>query len=286
MNKALFFLKLFFLRFQQNKIAVYAGYLTYSTLLAIVPLIMVVFSVFTLMPIFSEATELLKTFVYDNFAPNAGDVVQQYLDLFVDNSKKMGIISILGLVVIAVMLIYSIDNALNDIWHNTKKRSIVISFMIYLCVLIFGPILAGASIAISSYLLSLELFNADGIFSFGHHLLKLAPFVLIWLMFSLVYTIVPNTKVKFSHSAIGGLIAGLFFTLGKDTFIWYITTFPSYQAIYGVLAIIPIMIVWIHLSWQVVLLGGQIASVLKDIEMIQAGRLANPLHAPLTEKTQ
>lgn len=284
MHNILFFIKLFILRFQQNKIAVYAGYLTYSTLLAIVPLVVVVFSVFTLLPIFSEATELLKGFVYDNFAPNAGDTVQQYLDLFVDNSKKMGIISILGLVVIAVMLISSIDNALNDIWHNTKKRSIIISFIIYVCVLIFSPILAGASIAISSYLFSLELFHSGGIFSIGHHLLKLTPFGLIWLMFSFVYTIVPNTKVKFSHSAIGGLIAGLFFTLGKDTFIWYISTFPSYQAIYGVLAIIPIMIVWIHLSWQVVLLGGQIASVLKDMEMIRAGTLANPLATSIREK--
>lgn len=277
MNKIPFPLRLLFFRFQQNKIGIYSGYLTYSTLLAIVPLIMVVFSIFTLLPMFTETTDLLKEFVYDNFAPNAGDMVQKYLDLFVENSKNMGIISIFGLVIVAVMLISSIDNALNDIWHNTRKRAFILSFIIYLGVLILGPILAGASIAISSYLFSLEFFNSDGIFSFSHHLLKLMPFFLIWLMFSLVYTIVPNTKVRFIHAAIGALIAGLFFTLGKEIFIWYITHFPSYQAIYGVLATIPIMIVWIHLSWEVVLLGGQIASVLKDIEMIKMGKLANPL---------
>lgn len=284
MNNTLLFLKLFYYRFQQNKIGIYSGYLTYSTLLAIVPLIMVVFSIFTLMPIFNEATSLLKEFVYDNFAPNAGNLVQQYLDLFVENSKKMGIISILGLVAVAVMLISSIDNALNDIWHNSKPRSLLLSFAIYLGVLVFGPILAGASIAISSYLFSLELFDTEGILSFSHHLLKLAPFLLIWLMFSLVYTIVPNTPVRFRHSAIGALIAALFFTLGKSIFIWYITTFPSYQAIYGVLATIPIMIVWIHLSWKVILLGGQIASVLKDMEMIQLGTLVSPF--TLTEKME
>lgn len=283
MEKLRFFIKLFVFRFQQNKIGIYSGYLTYSTLLAIVPLIMVIFSVFTLMPIFDEATELLKQFMYDNFAPNASDMMQQYLDLFVDNSKKMGIVSILGLVVVAVMLISSIDNALNDIWHNTKQRRVILSFIIYLGVLVFGPIFAGASIAISSYIFSLELFSTDGIFSFSHHLLKLMPFFLIWIMFSLVYTIVPNTNVRFIHSAIGALVAGLFFTLGKEIFIWYITTFPSYQAIYGVLATIPIMIVWIHLSWKVVLLGGQIASVLKDIEMINTGTLINPLQ---TEKNR
>lgn len=277
MNNLIFFFKLLFFRFQQNKIGIYSGYLTYSTLLAMVPLIMVVFSIFTLMPIFQEASNMLKELVYDNFAPSASDLVAQYLDLFVENSKKMGLISIFGLVVVAVMLISSIDNALNEIWHNTKVRPIVLSFVIYLFVLIFGPILAGASIAISSYILSFKLFDTNGVIPFSHHLLSLMPFFLTWLMFSLVYTIVPNTKVKFKHSAIGALIAGLFFTLGKEIFVWYITTFPSYQAIYGVLATIPIMIVWIHLSWKVVLLGGQIASVLKDMELIEMGQLANPL---------
>ncbi|MGX2949932.1 virulence factor BrkB family protein [Ursidibacter sp. B-7004-1] len=276
-SRILFFIKLFLFRSEQNRIAIYSGYLTYNTLLSLVPLIMVAFSIFTLLPIFDQATAQLKELAYDNFAPNASHMVQEYLDLFVENSKKMGIISILGLVVVAVMLISSIDNALNEIWHNTKKRSVVLSFVIYLAVLIFGPMFAGASIAISSYIFSLEMFETDGIFSFSHHLLKLMPFFLIWLLFSFVYLIVPNTSVKFKHAAIGALMAALFFTLGKQLFVWYITTFPSYQAIYGVLATIPIMIVWIHLSWKVVLSGGQIASVLKDMEMIKQGTLENPL---------
>lgn len=276
-EKILFFIRLFFYRFKQNKISVYSGHLTYSTMLAIVPLIMVAFSIFTLLPIFDEATIQLKQFAYDNFAPNASNMVQEYLDLFVENSKKMGIISILGLVFIAVLLISSIDEALNEIWHNTEKRSVVLSFIIYLCVLIFGPILAGASIAVSSYILSMEMFGKEGIFSFSTSLLKFMPFFLIWVMFTLTYVIVPNTKVSIKHASIGGLIAALFFTLGKQAFVWYITTFPSYQAIYGVLATIPIMIVWIHLSWQVVLLGGQVASVMKDIGMINQELLENPL---------
>lgn len=282
MNRA-FFVKLFLYRFQQNRVGVYAGYLTYSTLLAIVPLIMVMFSVFTLFPIFDEATAQLKAFVYDNFAPNAGDLVQQYLDLFVSNSQKMGIISILGLVVVAVMLISSIDNAFNEMWQNTRKRPAWLSFSIYLVVLIFAPLLAGASLGISSYLFSLELFSREGIFSFSYQLLKFVPFLLTWLMFSLIYQLVPNTNVHFLHAAIGALFAGLFFTLGKQFFVWYITTFPSYQAIYGALATIPIMFVWIQLSWKVVLLGGLVSAVLKEFEQIRAGTMPNPLSSPLEQ---
>lgn len=273
----LFLLKLFFYRVQQNRVGIYAGYLTYSTLLALVPLIMVVFSIFTLLPIFDDASSQLKAFAYDNFAPNAGEMVQHYLELFVENSKKMGIVSILGLVVVAVMLIANIDKAFNEMWLCSRKRAKGLSVALYLSVLIFAPIFAGASLAVSSYLFSLELFSPDGLFSLSYQLLKFVPFLLTWLMFSLIYKIVPNTEVKFRHAAMGALFAGVFFTLGKQIFVWYITTFPSYQAIYGALATIPIMFVWIQLSWKVVLLGGQLTAVLKEREQIACGKLPNPL---------
>lgn len=270
-------IRLFLYRMKQNKISMSAGYLTYSTMLAIVPLIMVVFSVFTLFPIFDEASGALKSFIYSNFAPNLGDIVSQYLDLFVSNSQKMGAFSSIGLVVVALMLISTIDNSLNDIWLKTKNRPIWLSFLLYAALLIVAPILAGLSITISSYVLSLEIFSPDSQFSISHHLLKLLPFILTWLMFTFVYMLVPNTKVQFKQAASGALFAGIFFTLGKQIFIWYITTFPSYQAIYGALATLPIMILWVYLSWKVVLLGGQFAAVLKELNLIKAGELTSPL---------
>ncbi|MDH2924716.1 tRNA-processing RNAse BN [Nicoletella semolina] len=275
-EKFLTFFKLFIHRMNENKVSVFAGYLTYTTLLSIVPTIMVVLSVFSFFPMFDEAAAQIISFTYDNFAPHAGDVVQRYLDMFVENSRKMGLVSILGLIVVAVMLISSIDNALNQIWHTSQKRPLIPSFLIYLAVLILGPIFAGLSIAISSYLFSLRIFEDRGVLSL-HYILEFVPFIITWLMFSLIYLVVPNTHVRFKHAAIGALLAGVFFTLGKQVFIWYITTFPSYQAIYGALAIIPIMFVWIQLSWQVVLLGAQFASTLKDLEMIEQGTLTNPL---------
>lgn len=260
------FLKLLAKRYTENNIAISAGYLTYSTMLAIVPSIIVLFSIFTFFPVFYEASEMLKAFIYDNFAPNASEMVSEYLELFVDNAKKMGLVSIIGLFVVALMLIKSIDEALNTIWHNNKSRPMWFSFLLYFLILIFGPLLAGASIAITTYITSLAVFNGSGALSLGQHLLELMPFLLIWLLFTLVYKFIPVTKVKFKHAAIGALLAAFFFTLGKQAFIWYITAFPSYQAIYGALAVLPIMLLWIQLSWQVVLLGGQFAAILKEME--------------------
>lgn len=262
------FCQLLWQRFHENKLPITAGYLTYSTVLAIVPLIMVVFSVFTALPMFKDATNQLEKLIYSNFAPNAGEVVEEYIELFVSNSQQMGIISTVGLVVVALMLIHSVDKSLNEIWHNSRKRSILVSFLLYAVLLVTAPIAAGVSIAITSYIFSLSLFQ-DGVLSFSQELLKFAPFFLIWLMFTLIYWLVPNTEVKCRHAAMGAFFAAIFFTLGKQGFIWYITTFPSYQAIYGALAVLPIMLLWIQLSWNVVLLGGLFASVLKEWECVE-----------------
>lgn len=267
------FFRVFFKRVQQNQIPITAGYLTYNTILAVVPLIMVIFSIFTIFPFFEEATGQIKELIYDNFAPSAGDLVQEYLESFVANSRKMGLVSTLGLVVVALMLIHSVDKALNGLWHEPRKRSIWVSFLLYALLLVFAPLFTGTSIAISSYIMSLKMFDEIETLSVGSYLLNYVPFLLTWLLFSLIYWLVPNTKVKWLHALIGALLAGIFFTLGKQIFIWYITTFPSYQAIYGALATLPITLLWIHLSWQVVLFGGQFAAVLKDVEQIQQGEL-------------
>ena len=254
---------IFWQRFNQNKLTQAAGYLTYSTMLAIVPLIMVVFSIFSAFPVFNEVTGALKAFIFTNFAPSASDMVGQYIDEFVNNSKKMSAVGIISLIVVALMLINSIDRTLNSIWHDTETRPIFTSFAIYWLILTLGPLLVGVSIAASTYVKA--MFESAANFSFGLKLLSLVPFLSTWFIFTMIYMVVPNKKVSIKHSAAGALIAAVFFTLGKQGFAWYIVTFPSYQLIYGAMATLPIMLLWIQLSWTVVLLGAQLAAVLAEV---------------------
>ena len=257
------FCTIFWQRFNQNKLTQAAGYLTYSTMLAIVPLIMVVFSIFSAFPVFNEVTGALKAFIFTNFAPSASDMVGQYIDEFVNNSKKMSAVGIISLIVVALMLINSIDRTLNSIWHDTETRPIFTSFAIYWLILTLGPLLVGVSIAASTYVKA--MFESAANFSFGLKLLSLVPFLSTWFIFTMIYMVVPNKKVSIKHSAAGALIAAVFFTLGKQAFAWYIVTFPSYQLIYGAMATLPIMLLWIQLSWTVVLLGAQLAAVLAEV---------------------
>lgn len=254
---------IFWQRFNQNKLTQAAGYLTYSTMLAIVPLIMVVFSIFSAFPVFNEVTGALKAFIFTNFAPSASDMVGQYIDEFVNNSKKMSAVGIISLIVVALMLINSIDRTLNSIWHDTETRPIFTSFAIYWLILTLGPLLVGVSIAASTYVKA--MFESAANFSFGLKLLSFVPFLSTWFIFTMIYMVVPNKKVSIKHSAAGALIAAVFFTLGKQAFTWYIVTFPSYQLIYGAMATLPIILLWIQLSWTVVLLGAQLAAVLAEV---------------------
>ena len=254
---------IFWQRFNQNKLTQAAGYLTYSTMLAIVPLIMVVFSIFSAFPVFNEVTGALKAFIFTNFAPSASDMVGQYIDEFVNNSKKMSAVGIISLIVVALMLINSIDRTLNSIWHDTETRPIFTSFAIYWLILTLGPLLVGVSIAASTYVKA--MFESAASSSFGLKLLSFVPFLSTWFIFTMIYMVVPNKKVSIKHSAAGALIAAVFFTLGKQAFTWYIVTFPSYQLIYGAMATLPIMLLWIQLSWTVVLLGAQLAAVLAEV---------------------
>lgn len=273
-NLSLFF-NVFWLRFNQNKLNQAAGYLTYSTMLALVPLIMVVFSIFSAFPVFNEVTGELKQFIFDNFAPNASNMVGEYIDQFVDNSKQMSAVGIVSLIAVALMLINTIDRTLNSIWQDSSIRPTLFSFAIYWLILTLGPIIIATSIGISSYVTALarDFLQSDMGLPFGLKLLSAIPFLLTWFIFTLIYSVVPNKKVSIKHSAAGALVAAIFFTLGKQAFTWYITNFPSYQLIYGAMATLPIMLLWIQLSWIAILLGAQLAAVLGDMRLLKTGKL-------------
>lgn len=272
MKKVRLFLQLFWHRFQQNKLSQVAGALTYSTMLAIVPLVMVIFSIFTAFPMFDEATESIKTFLFTNFAPAASDAVGGYIDQFVSNAKQMSAVGVISLIVVALMLIHSIDTALNAIWQS-KTRNFVLSMAVYWTLLTLSPIFIGTSIAINGYISSILMFSDNLSLPFGLKILSFVPFLLTWLCFTLIYALVPNTKVELKHAAIGALIAACFFTLGKQAFTWYIVTFPSYEMIYGAMATLPLMLLWIQLSWLFVLLGAQLSAVLGDMQKVTQGEL-------------
>jgi membrane protein len=258
------YMKMLIRRVDNDDLTLLAGHLAYVSLLSLVPLITVVFALFAVFPVFAEMSIQLKSFIFSNFMPATGDVLQRYLEQFMENSNKMTAVGTCGLIVTALLLIASVDSVLNKIWNSNKKRPIVFSFAVYWMVLTLGPILVGASMAISSYLLSLKWLSADEVLSMIDQLLRVLPLLLSWICFWLLYCIVPTVRVPVRDAMIGALVAALLFELGKKGFVLYITMFPSYQLIYGVLAVIPILFLWVYVSWCIVLLGAEITVTLGE----------------------
>ncbi|WP_232772396.1 virulence factor BrkB family protein [Psychromonas sp. Urea-02u-13] len=249
-------------RCQEDNIKVPAGHLAYVTLLSIVPFLAVIFYMLSAFPMFSELNKVMEDLIYNNFVPTSGDAIKDHVGGFIENTKKMSMMGIASLVVIALLLISTIDQTINRIWRCTSKRSIVQAFTIYWTILSLGPIILGSSIALSSYLFSTV--QNQGFLSIGQQLLSFMPFIIAWLAFAGVYTLVPHQRVSFRYSIVGGLVASVLLTFGTDLFSLYITNFPSQQVIYGALAVIPILFVWIYFNWLIVLFGAEVTATLEE----------------------
>lgn len=251
-------------RIDHDSMTVLAGHLAYVSLLSLVPLITVMFALIAAFPVFSGASVQLKSFIFHNFMPAAGDVIQRYLEQFMLNTNQMTAVGTCGLIVTSLLLIYSVDTVLNTIWRSKNKRPIIFSFAVYWMVLTLGPILTGASMVISSYLFSLNWLNSSGTTSFVTAVLRVFPLLLSCCTFWLLYCVVPTVRVPGRDALVGAVVAGLLFELGKKAFALYVTMFPSYQLIYGVLAVIPILFLWVYWSWCIVLLGAEITATLTE----------------------
>ncbi|MCJ8321107.1 MAG: virulence factor BrkB family protein [Colwellia sp.] len=249
------FLQYLLRRINREQIHVVAGFLAYVSLMSLVPLVVVMFSVMTAFPIFSDVRQVIESFVYGNFLPTAGDIVQQYITGFVDNASKMSAVAISFLFMLALLLISAIDKSLNKIWRIKEKRRLVTAFSMYWMVLTLGPVLVGSGIAVSSYLVSLVSFGDYDVLGTVNIFVRLLPMLTSVAAFVLLYTLVPNKAVPIKFALIGAVLAAFLFEFAKKAFVIYVTELPSYQLIYGALAVIPILFLWVYLSWLIVLFG-------------------------------
>jgi len=263
------YLKYLFVRFKEDRIIFYSGYLSYVTLLSMVPLLAVTFSAFSLFPVFQEWRGELEAFVFKNFVPTLGEAIQVHFVRFIENATKMTPVGLVILILLALLLIYSIDHTLNHIWRVRKNRRLIVSFSIYWVVLTLGPVLIGTSLLTTSYLLSLTGFEENTLLAVRKLFLESLPYLASFSSFLLLYLVVPNTSVHFWSALSGAMIAAILFELSKSAFALYFTHFPVYQAIYGALAIIPLLFIWVYVSWIVVLVGAQVAASLDGFLTVQ-----------------
>ena len=245
-----------------------ASSLAYTTLLSIVPLITVMFGLFGSISVLSDFSEAIQNFVFANFVPEFGWTIQGYLSDYSDKASKLTITGSMVLVVIAIMLMATIDNAFNRIWMVRKRRNPVGRLLVYWAVLTMGPLLIGFGLASTSYILSLPVVaDVDTSFNLKARFLGWLPFFTTSIAFSLLYILIPNCFVPKKHAFIGGFICAILFEFAKYGFGIYVREMPSYENIYGAIAIIPLFLIWIYVSWMIVLFGAHITFCLSSFRL-------------------
>ncbi len=231
--------------------------LSYTTLIAIVPVIAVALAIFSAFPAFDAIKQDLQDFVLQNFVPSATDTVYQYVTSFVEATGKLTIWGVVGIAVTSILLLSTIENAFNNVFNVEKHRPMVSKILLYWTVLTLGPLLLGASFSLSSSFIK----NHNYDYSYFSRML---PYCLMWLAVFILYVFVPNCKVPLKPALLGSFISSILFMILKSGFGAYVKAVTTYQTLYGALAVLPFFLVWMYVSWAVILLGAAITVAISE----------------------
>ena len=257
------FLRLLGGRFFATRCPLVAGSLAFTTLLAIVPLLAVMLALFSNFPAFSRLGESLRGFLLDNLLPDrAGQIIATYAFEFSQKAAGLTLIGTVMVVVTALMLLMTIDRVFNHIWGVRRPRRLLMRLTVHWFVLTLGPLALGASVFATGQLVATSIALAGEGSWFGEVFTRLVSTILLGALFSFLYYAVPNHPVRVLHALAGGVAAAIAFVLMQRTFGLFIVRIPTYTLIYGTFAVLPIFLVWLYLSWVVVLLGAALSATL------------------------
>src|SRR3989338_2801885 len=257
------FMRFIAVRFHQDRCIQIAASLTFTTLLSMVPLLTIALTVFSAFPVFEDFSSQIKTYLINNLMPDmAGKIITQYMRQFTESAMRLTAVGIVFLAVTAMLMMLTIDHAFNTIWRVSRPRPLLKRLVIYWAVLTLAPLLIGASLSLTSWLVGLSMGYARQIPIFGVGALKILPVLFTTLAFAMLFRLVPNSYVPRKHALIGAIVAAIVFESMNRMFGYYISHFPTYKLVYGAFASVPVFLMWIYLSWLATLLGAVIAASL------------------------
>lgn len=234
-----------------------ASALTFTTLLAIIPMMYVILFLLSLTSYTHDLIEPIEAFILKNFIPSTSFLIKTYLQQFAEQANQVPSGDLLFLIVTVFFTMLTIEQAFNVIWETKNARENLKAFFLYFAIILFGPIILGIGLVISSFFFSLPIFNNIPFVSY--YAFYFIPFVFSLLGLTFLYVIVPNCPVRFSSGFAGGAFAAIAFEIAKKGFVFYVSQFNGYTRLYGAFAVIPIFFFWVYLSWLIILIGAEIS---------------------------
>ncbi len=253
-------------RFREDSLGLTASSLTFTTILALVPFFTVALAVFTAFPMFGKLQDVLQRWLLDSLVPESiARQVLGYLTQFSAKASRLGLLGFSMLLATALALILTIDRTLNNIWRVRRLRPLGQRVLIYWAAITLGPLLLGASLALTSYALSASRGLVETLPGGLRLLLDSLEFFVLAAGMAGLYRYVPNTQVYWRHAWAGGMFVAVCMELAKKGLALYLAKVPTYSAVYGTFATLPILLVWIYVAWVIVLLGAVVAAYLPSL---------------------
>jgi membrane protein len=264
-------------RFREDRLGLTASSLTFTTLIALVPLVTVMLAVFTAFPMFAGFEAALEKYFLQNLVPdNIAKPVLKSLTQFAGKARGMGTAGLLLLVVTALALVLTIDRTLNAIWRVRQPRPLGQRVLVYWAALTLGPLALGVSLSGTSYAVSASRGWVSAMPGGVSLLLEAIQFLILAGATAGLFHYVPHTRVRWRHALAGGLFVAVAFEVVKKLLAWYLDSVPTYSTVYGAFAVVPILLLWVYLVWVIVLLGAVIAAYAPSLQMRVSARTDRP----------
>ena len=258
------FAKYLFTRVQDAMILNSASALSYTTLLAVVPFMVIVLSVFTVFPAFADIRQQVQELILQYLMPDTITNVQNYMNQFISAAGKLTTFGVLGIAVTTILMLSTIESSFNFIFQAKSRRKLTTQAISYAFIIIVCPLLIGSALYVKGYLLTLKYFNPEHLIGYNLLFTFLLPHLLTFGFLMLCYTVIPNKKIRKRNAVWGAVMAVLFMQILRIGFGYFIELNVTYRTIYGALAAIPVLLVWMYLWWTVVLSGAILTAALEE----------------------
>lgn len=254
-------------RLNEERLPQVAGSLTFTTVLALVPVLTIALAIFATFPLFSDFRSSLEIYVLQSLIPGPiADTILNNLSSFSDKATRLSAVGAIFLLLTAVAMLATIERTFNQIWRVKEGRSPSQRLLVYWSLITLWPLLVGGSISMTSSFLGDPLDTFKRFAFFGTVLYTLSSLLLTTLAFALLYVTVPNRTVALRDAIWGGLVAAIGFECVKLLFVEFVTQFPTYTMVYGALAALPIFLLWIYACWVIALFGAVLTAVLPVVK--------------------
>jgi len=253
-------------RFREDRLGQTAGSLTFTTTIALVPMVTVALAVFTAFPMFGDFQTVLQKRLVESLVPdNISRQVLGYLSLFASKASRLGVVGVTALLLSALALVFTIDRTLNAIWRVRKRRPLAHSMLLYWTAITMGPLLMGASLVMMSQFVAVSRGVVPDSFGNLRWLFSTLEFLLLAWAVSALYRFVPYTQVRWTHALVGGVWVASATEIARKVLAYYFGQMPTYSVVYGAFATVPILLVWIYLAWSIVLIGAVLVANLPSL---------------------